>query len=156
MHMKDMNDNIILELINDYNKECYIPSAILLTKVINISLTKRYMKVNINLTITDDIGSEKANVNFRNKTGATNILSFCYHDEDQLCGDLIICAPLLQSEAHEQNISEKTHWLRLFVHGVLHLQGYDHQEEKEAIIMESLEDNLLAEAIQISIQDESK
>ena len=59
-------------------------------------------------------------------------------------GDLVICAPVVASEAREQFRSEVDHWAHLTVHGVLHLLGYDHEKAEEAGIMESLETEILA------------
>ena len=57
--------------------------------------------------------------------------------------DSIICAPLVRVEAKQMNKTEKDHWIHLFVHGMLHLQGYDHEKEQEALIMEKLEYKIL-------------
>ena len=58
-------------------------------------------------------------------------------------GDLIICEPLVTEEARQQNKTIEQHWVHLIVHGILHLQGYDHIEDDEAEIMEGLEINIL-------------
>jgi rRNA maturation RNase YbeY len=60
-----------------------------------------------------------------------------------LLGDVIICAPLVVSEALAQGKDAEAHWAHLTIHGVLHLLGYDHQSREEAAKMESLEVNLL-------------
>ena len=56
-----------------------------------------------------------------------------------ILGDILICAPVIKREAQEQRKSQQAHWAHMVVHGVLHLQGYDHIEEDEAVIMESEE-----------------
>jgi probable rRNA maturation factor len=58
-------------------------------------------------------------------------------------GDIIICAPVVQAEAHAQNKSIEAHYAHLTVHGVLHLHGYDHVTEPQAALMESLEVTIL-------------
>jgi probable rRNA maturation factor len=60
-----------------------------------------------------------------------------------LLGDLVICAPLVISEAIQQNKSKEMHWTHLIVHGCLHLSGYDHLNETDAEIMEGLERKIL-------------
>ncbi|NBC47240.1 MAG: rRNA maturation RNase YbeY [Gammaproteobacteria bacterium] len=101
---------------------------------------------------------ESAGLNrcYRDRTGATNILSFPFElppgldalDPQaaalgSLLGDLIICAPVLQREAHEQDKTETAHWAHLVVHGVLHLLGFDHLTAAEASAMEALEIRIL-------------
>lgn len=92
--------------------------------------------------------SSDLNLQYRNKTGPTNILSFPFEvppgiPSDHL-GDLVICAPLVTNEAIEQNKVLLHHWIHLIVHGVLHLQGFDHIDPDEAQEMELLEIKLLA------------
>lgn len=67
-----------------------------------------------------------------------------------LIGDLIICAPVVQQEAQEQNKQLLHHWAHMVVHGCLHLLGYDHINDDEAEIMENLERDIL---IKLEISD---
>jgi probable rRNA maturation factor len=60
-----------------------------------------------------------------------------------LLGDLVICAPVVVREAREQGKTELAHWAHMVVHGVLHLQGYDHQNDADAQRMEDLERAIL-------------
>ena len=82
------------------------------------------------------------------KDGATNVLSFPHEQlpgiAPSLLGDVVICAPVVASEAVAQGKSLEAHWAHMVVHGVLHLQGYDHQNSAEAEEMESLERRILA------------
>jgi probable rRNA maturation factor len=88
------------------------------------------------------------NETYRHRSGPTNVLSFPIDDSPEwdlpLLGDLVICAPLVMREAHEQHKSAMAHWAHLTVHGSLHLLGYDHEEPREAEIMEGLEAEILA------------
>jgi probable rRNA maturation factor len=59
-------------------------------------------------------------------------------------GDIVICAPVIRREAAEQGKSARAHWAHMVVHGVLHLLGYDHELERDAVAMEALERTLLA------------
>ncbi|MBO9537201.1 rRNA maturation RNase YbeY [Herbaspirillum sp.] len=96
------------------------------------------------------VGSEEGqelNRDYRGKDYATNVLTFAYtEDEDSEVtqADIIFCTDVLQKEAAEQNKSIEEHIAHLVVHGVLHAQGYDHEEEEEAVEMEALETELLA------------
>ena len=96
------------------------------------------------------VGSEEGqelNRDYRGKDYATNVLTFAYtEDEDSEVtqADIIFCTDVLQKEAAEQKKSIEEHIAHLVVHGVLHAQGYDHEEEEEAVEMEALETELLA------------
>ena len=88
------------------------------------------------------------NRRYRDKDYATNVLSFQTElprgITSPLLGDLVICAPVVAREAREQGKAVRDHYAHLTVHGVLHLLGYDHQKEREARIMETLETQILA------------
>lgn len=87
--------------------------------------------------------SAHLNSTYRKKTGPTNILSFTYEQFPLLHGDLAICVPVMFREAAEQHICLDDHWAHLTIHGVLHLLGYDHEKEEEAVVMEALEQDIL-------------
>ena len=92
--------------------------------------------------------SRRLNRTFRGKDRATNVLSFPSDlpeaVELPLLGDIVVCAPLVAEEATAQGKPMAAHWAHLVIHGVLHLLGYDHQDEDEAGRMEALEISLLA------------
>jgi probable rRNA maturation factor len=93
--------------------------------------------------IVDEQESAELNEQYRHKSGPTNILSFPVDlpegIELDLLGDLVICAPVLEKEALEQDKLLAHHWAHIIVHGVLHLLGYDHIDETEAELMENKE-----------------
>ena len=60
-------------------------------------------------------------------------------------GDLAICAPVVAREAREQGKDPQAHWAHMVVHGVLHLLGYDHENDRDADVMESREVKILAQ-----------
>lgn len=95
------------------------------------------------IRIVDETESSTLNQLYRQKPGPTNILSFIFEPPEnidlQLLGDLVICASVIIREAQQQNKTSNDHWAHIVVHGVLHLQGYDHKEEKEAEKMEKRE-----------------
>ena len=101
----------------------------------------------LNINIVDKTESADLNKNFRQKEGPTNILSFTYPVvpgvQQTLLGDLVICAEIVMSEAIAQQISEEAHWAHLTVHGMLHLQGYDHENEDQALAMEAVETHIM-------------
>ena len=98
------------------------------------------------IRIVDKTESARLNETYRHKSGPTNVLSFPHDPEETLnesLGDLAICAELVAAEASQQNVSMEAHWAHLTVHGILHLLGYDHMKEQDAIIMEGLEIQIL-------------
>ncbi len=99
------------------------------------------------IRLVDEEEGGALNRDYRGKDYATNVLSFPFEAppgvELSVLGDLAICAPVVQREAAEQGKPVEAHWAHLTVHGVLHLLGYDHQEEVEAEEMEALERQIL-------------
>ncbi|MDP1550595.1 MAG: rRNA maturation RNase YbeY [Nitrosomonas sp.] len=96
------------------------------------------------LRIVDEAEGCELNHQFRNKDYATNVLTFIYDDTQPLTGDIVLCAPVVSKEAQQQHKNLIAHYAHLTVHGILHLQGYDHIEEAEAVVMEQLETQILA------------
>ena len=84
------------------------------------------------------------NATFRGKEYATNVLTFVYDDVVPLAGDLVVCAPVLRHEAKSQSKTLADHCAHLVVHGMLHLQGYDHDSDRAARAMETRESAILA------------
>ena len=82
--------------------------------------------------------SRKLNRTWRGKDKPTNVLSFDG-------GDLAICAPVVAREAREQGKQPAAHWAHMVVHGVLHLLGYDHENDRDAERMEARETKILAQ-----------
>ena len=98
------------------------------------------------ICVVDEAQSRELNHRFRDKDAATNVLAFPGDNNllDYDClGDLVICAPLVTTEALQQGKPLDAHWAHLVVHGMLHLQGFDHQSEDQASSMEALEIEIL-------------
>ena len=97
------------------------------------------------VTTSDEI--QKLNKQYRNKDKATNVLSFPMQSPEEvdirLLGDIVLCASVIRQEAEQQSKTSTAHWAHMVVHGMLHLQGYDHIENDEAEDMEQLEINIL-------------
>ena len=102
----------------------------------------------LTIRIVDEAEITSLNMQYRGKDGATNVLSFPYEPmegvDTELLGDVVICAPVVASEAIAQGKPLEAHWAHLVIHGVLHLLGYDHKQQHEALRMESAETELLA------------
>lgn len=99
----------------------------------------------ITIRFVDTEEGQTLNHEYRGKDYATNVLSFPYETDPVVCGDLVICAPVVAREAAEQSKSTEAHYAHLIVHGMLHLQGYDHETgEDDAREMEDKERAILA------------
>ena len=102
----------------------------------------------VTIRIVDARESAGLNSRYRGRDYPTNVLSFPFEPPPgitvPLLGDLVICAPVVLREAQEQGKSSRSHWAHMVIHGMLHLQGYDHEDETEAEAMEALEVELLA------------
>jgi len=99
--------------------------------------------VQMALRIVDEIEGRALNLAYRGKDYATNVLTFVYDERLPLYGDVVICAPVVEREAQEQGKELLAHYAHLTLHAVLHLQGYDHQKQREADRMEARETALL-------------
>ena len=96
-------------------------------------------EMEITLRVVDETEGRQLNQEFRGKDYATNVLTFVYGDEPPLYGDLVICAPVAEAEALRQGRDRMEHYAHLVIHGVLHLQGHDHEEDEAADAMEARE-----------------
>ncbi|WDE10494.1 rRNA maturation RNase YbeY [Thalassomonas haliotis] len=103
----------------------------------------------LTIRVVDSSESRQLNHQYRGKDKATNVLSFPFEVPEgialNLLGDLVICTDVVRLEASEQNKTLTAHWAHMVTHGCLHLLGYDHINDNEAIEMESLETEILAE-----------
>ncbi|MDR1888999.1 MAG: rRNA maturation RNase YbeY [Zoogloeaceae bacterium] len=88
--------------------------------------------------------ARELNRTYRGKDYATNVLSFPYEREPVVCGDLVICPEVVVREAADQKKTLLAHYAHLTVHGVLHLQGWDHETGHDATAMEAQEREILA------------
>ena len=99
------------------------------------------------IRFVDALEGKALNLDFRAKNYATNVLTFAYTedvDAEVTLADIILCTDVLQQEAAAQKKSVVDHSLHLIVHGVLHAQGYDHENDEDAQEMEELEADILA------------
>lgn len=110
---------------------------------VDAALSEENQHSEIVIRIVDESESATLNQQYRQKPGSTNILSFTFDAPNNidlsLLGDLVICAPVVIREAQQQNKAINDHWAHITIHGVLHLQGYDHNDENEAEAMEARE-----------------
>jgi probable rRNA maturation factor len=103
--------------------------------------------VELVIRLVDEAESRQLNREFRRRDRPTNVISFPFESPAEvvlpLLGDLVICVQVVAREAAEQGKELPAHWAHMVVHGVLHLLGYDHQNDSEAEQMERLEREIL-------------
>lgn len=112
---------------------------------------EKLLKINweISLIFTNKEEVENLNKQYRKKDKDTNVLSFQYINwtknlnNYEFLGDIVFSYDKILAESKNKNISFNNHFIHLFIHGLLHLLGYDHQTEHEASIMENLEISIL-------------
>lgn len=101
----------------------------------------------VSLYIVDEDEGQSLNQQYRAKDYPTNVLSFPADLPEELnlplLGDLVVCAPVVEREALEQQKTLTAHWAHMLVHGTLHLLGFDHIDDDEAEAMEALETRIL-------------
>ena len=140
-------NSITIDLQNESNSSS-IPDIQLITHWVSAALTADYSVLEQTIRIVDESESQQLNKSYRAQDKPTNVLSFPADDSSYLdyvhLGDLVICAPIVEQEAQQQQKSLVAHWAHMVVHGMLHLQGFDHIEEEDALKMESLEIEILA------------
>jgi len=126
-----------------------MPDAGTLRKWAAAVLQEQAKTVELVIRVVDEAEITALNRQYRGKDGATNVLSFPselpVEVGSALIGDIVICAPVVARECVLQNKSRDAHWAHLVIHGVLHLQGLDHQTDDEARRMEACEARLLGE-----------
>ena len=89
----------------------------------------------------------KLNRRYRGRNQSTNVLSFPIEPLPGICtdllGDIVVCGPVVDREAAIQHKSSMSHWAHMVVHGLLHLFGYNHESDQDAMVMEALEKSVL-------------
>ncbi|MBE9608405.1 rRNA maturation RNase YbeY [Chitinilyticum piscinae] len=127
-----------------------LPDEAQLTRWALAALQPGTVAAEVTFRIVDAEEGQQLNRDYRGKDYATNVLTFTFDDELPavaglpLLGDVVFCAPVVAREAAEQNIALEAHYAHLTVHGMLHLQGFDHLNDEEAEEMEGLETRILA------------
>jgi len=125
-----------------------LPEQAVLEQWVSAALEGQMAEAELTIRLVEDDESAALNKQYRDRQGPTNVLSFPFEAPADvplpLLGDLIICVPLVVSEAQEQGKPVRAHWAHLVVHGVLHLRGYDHIDDSDAREMEDLERKIMA------------
>jgi probable rRNA maturation factor len=130
-----------------------VPSRYLFNKWVNAAFNTQAKACGYNfhyivtVRIVDPKEIQALNKQFRHKNKPTNVLSFPFNNEieatEMYLGDVVICAPVVEQEAAKYGRTLKFHYAHMCVHGILHLLGYDHDNEKDRLQMEELEAEIL-------------
>jgi len=124
-----------------------IPSDASINRWVESALDNNDDSVELSIRVVGEQESAALNLQYRGKSGATNVLSFPFSavtpEPLPMLGDLVVCAPIVTLEAQQQNKALEAHWAHMIVHGVLHLVGYDHENDNDARVMEILETEIL-------------
>ena len=101
----------------------------------------------VTLRVVSEAEMASYNEQFRGQSGATNELSFPFEAppgvRTGILGDIVVCPAVLRQEVEDSTTSLAAHWAHMFIHGMLHLCGYDHQSDSEATAMQSVESDVL-------------
>jgi probable rRNA maturation factor len=126
-----------------------LPSEAQIQLWLNAAVSPFQPVAEVTVRIVDETESQQLNFDYREKDKPTNVLSFPFQCppgiELPLLGDLVICAGVVAQEAVDQNKSLDAHWAHMVVHGSLHLLGFDHINDDDALEMEAEEIQILAE-----------
>ena len=124
-----------------------IPSNVSINRWVKSALGNNDNPVELSIRVVAEQESAELNLRYRGKSGATNVLSFPFSavtpEPLPMLGDLVVCAPIVTLEAQQQHKALEAHWAHMIVHGVLHLLGYDHENDNDARVMEILETEIL-------------
>lgn len=120
---------------------CPVPRA-RLRRWILAALSSRTERARLTLRFVGSRESRALNLSYRGKDHATNVLTFPY-GEDPLEADIVVCMPVVRAESRAQRKPLDHHLAHMVIHGVLHAQGFEHEDDDEAAEMEGLETALL-------------
>ena len=124
--------------------DAQLPPRPRLRRWVERALEAKTASAQITLRFVDAAESRRINRQFRGRDKPTNVLSFPYAGPPALAGDLLLCVPVVGAEAVRQGKDAVAHYAHLVVHGMLHLQGYDHENSADAERMEAKEREILA------------
>ena len=124
-------------------RKSHQPKKDLILKVIKKCLVKRYNFVNMEIIFVSLNKSQQLNFQFRQKNSPTNVISIEYQEDRDafniLNGELYLCDEIVVQESLQQNKTILSHYIHLLIHGILHIQGFDHIKDEDAVVMEQKE-----------------
>ena len=140
---------IILDLQVACRKMCDLPTESSFIRWLSGIRPLFQDEAEMTIRLVDEVESHELNVLYRGQDKPTNVLSFPFDTDSEvtlpLLGDLVICRQVVEREALEQIKALEAHWAHMVIHGSLHLLGYNHLLDEEAIKMENLETEIMQE-----------
>ena len=135
--------------LEDRSQASLLPDGKLIRRCCQAALQADVKQAQVSILLVGSEEGRSLNHTYRGKDYATNVLSFALNEGENIAdlplfGDLVLCTEVVEKEAAEQGIDLMAHYAHLLVHGMLHLQGFDHEDDDEAEIMETLETVILA------------
>lgn len=135
--------------LEDRSQASVLPDGKLIRRCCQAALQADVKQAQVSILLVGSEEGRSLNNTYRGKDYATNVLSFALNEGENIAdlplfGDLVLCTEVVEQEAAEQGIDLMVHYAHLLVHGMLHLQGFDHEDDDEAEIMETLETVILA------------
>jgi probable rRNA maturation factor len=128
-------------------RQPWVPSPRQMARWAGAALVPLRRSAVLSVRVVGRARSRSLNAHYRHKDKPTNVLSFGgagrVPDGRYFLGELVICAPVVAQEAREQRKTLESHWAHMTVHGVLHLRGFDHEVEAEAVKMAAREIQIL-------------
>lgn len=143
MQVKDIPTDVLVKEPK-WNDVLELPEAFCATVISGILKNHKFAKSGeLSIALVNDDEIQTLNKAYRNKNAPTNVLSFPDGGPAPILGDIVIALETITGEANEAGKSFTDHVTHMLVHGFLHLQGYDHENDKDAAIMEGLEVEIL-------------
>ena len=135
--------------LEDRSDASQLPDGKLIRRCCQAALQADVKQAQVSILLVGSEEGRSLNNTYRGKDYATNVLSFALNEGENIAdlplfGDLVLCTEVVEKEAAEQGLDLMAHYAHLLVHGMLHLQGFDHEDDEEAEIMETLETVILA------------
>jgi len=152
MNKNSHSHDFILDIQNNLliNHSFYLPTLIDINRFVQaVFLHEQLVASELTLRLVDEPEMQSLNHHYRGKNYPTNVLSFPSNIPKEVelevpfLGDIVLCVPVIEREAIEQSLTISAHWAHMIVHGLLHLLGYDHENEEDAELMEAKEIILL-------------
>ena len=124
-----------------------LPAEAMISRWVQAALEGYERDVEVGIRIVDESEITELNQRFRKEAEPTNVLSFPFEDppgtQTDVLGDVVVCAPIVSSQAQTEGKPLSAHWAHMVVHGIMHLRGYDHETPEEANAMEHMETRIL-------------
>ncbi len=114
---------------------------------VSATFWQRLDTAELTIRLVDSEESANLNQEYRHKSGPTNVLSFPYEPMpgivSKFIGDIVICAPVVESESLKKDKPLLAYWAHMVIHGTLHLLGYDHETAEDSTEMEAIETEIM-------------